>query len=246
MKALNTFLILSTIFLICALTVTQARNPLNPNKSILLVFGGWDGHDPEGFKNLFLPWLEEQGFNVTVSNSLEVYSDKEKMDTFDLIIQAWTMGEMTKEQTDGLLSAVKNGAGLAGCHGGTGDSFRSNTGYLFMAGTQFAAHPGGQVEFEVNFVKKEDPIAKGLSDFTIKSEQYYMLVDPAVEVLATTTFSGEHADWIEGVKMPTIWKKYFGKGKVFYSSIGHSMKDFEIYEVMETMKRGIMWAIRDN
>lgn len=245
MKMLSNSLFISFTLLILTINLLYAAPQEVTNKSVLLVFGGWDGHDPEGFKDLFLPWLEEQGFNVTVSNSLDIYADKERMETFDLIIQSWTMGEMTKEQTDGLVSAVKNGAGLAGCHGGTGDSFRSNTAYLFMAGTQFAAHPGGQIEFEVNFVKKDDPITKGLSDFTVKSEQYYMLVDPAVEVLATTTFSGEHAYWIEGVKMPTIWKKYFGKGKVFYSSIGHSMKDFEIYEVMEIMKRGILWAMKD-
>jgi uncharacterized protein len=238
------FLSFSLIFI--TFSMILAKNQDEGKKSILIVYGGWEGHDPEGFKDLFLPWLEEQGFNVTVSNSLEIYADKEKMENFDLIIQAWTMGEMTKDQSNGLLAAVKNGAGLAGCHGGTGDSFRSNTGYLFMAGAQFVAHPGGQIEFTVNFENHDDPITKGLSDFSIYSEQYYMLVDPGVEVLASTTFNGEHADWIEGVKMPTIWKKIYGKGKVFYSSIGHSVKDFEVYEVMEVMKRGFLWAIKDN
>lgn len=240
------FLLLSFSLILLTFSIVFAKNQDEKKRSVLIVYGGWEGHDPEGFKDLFLPWLEEQGFNVTVSNSLEIYADKEKMKDFDLIIQAWTMGELTKDQSDGLLAAVKNGTGLAGCHGGTGDSFRSNTGYLFMAGAQFAAHPGGSIEFTVNFENHNDPITKGLSDFTINSEQYYMLVDPGVEVLASTTFSGKHADWIEGVKMPTIWKKMFGKGKVFYSSVGHSMKDFEVYEVMEVMKRGFLWAMRDN
>ena len=244
MKTINFLPLLTTLFLFLTLSLIYADDQSNQNKNILIVYGGWDGHNPEGFKDLFLPWLENQGFNVTVSNSLEIYTDKEKMATYDLIIQLWTMGEMTKEETDGLLEAVKNGTGLAGCHGGTGDSFRSNTNYLFMAGAQFAAHPGGQVEFTVNFEKHDDPITKGLSDFTVNSEQYYMLVDPAVEVLASTTFNGEHAYWIEGVKMPVVWKKYFGKGKVFYSSVGHSMEDFEVFEVFEVMKRGILWAIK--
>jgi type 1 glutamine amidotransferase len=155
------------------------------------------------------------------------------------------MGELTKEESDGLMSAVMNGTGIAGCHGGLGDSFRGNTNYLFMVGGQFVAHPGGKIEYEVNIVNYDDPITKGLSDFKITTEQYYMLVDPGVEVLATTTFSGEHAPWVKGVVMPVVWKKMYGKGKVFYNSIGHSVDNFNIKQVMEITKRGILWAIRD-
>ncbi|MFZ1290762.1 MAG: ThuA domain-containing protein [Melioribacteraceae bacterium] len=232
------------IVLSCFISSSFANT--NSNKKILLVYGGWDGHQPKEFKDLILPWLQEQEFDVTVSNSLDIYADSTKMQNFDLIIQTWTMGEITKEQEEGLLNAVKNGCGLAGYHGGLGDSFRSNTNYLFMVGGQFAAHPGGQIDFTVNIENHNDPITKGISDFKVYSEQYYMLVDPGVEVLASTTFSGEHADWVKGVKMPVVWKKKFGNGKVFYSSVGHSMKDFEVYEVFEILKRGILWAIREN
>ena len=65
----------------------------------------------------------------------------------------------------------------------------------------------------------------GIADFPYRSEQYYMHVDPGNEVLATTTFSGEHAPWIEGVSMPVVWKRRYGKGRVFYSSLGHVAKD---------------------
>ena len=214
-------------------------------KNVLLVYGGWKGHKPEEIKNLFLPWFKEQGFDVTVSSSLDIYADKAKMKTYDLVFQTWTMGKLTKEEEQGLTEAVKNGTGIAGCHGGLGDSFRENTNYLFMIGGQFVAHPGGKIIYTVNIVNHQDPITKGLSDFYVTSEQYYMLVDPALEVLATTTFSGEHAPCIKDVKMPVVWKKKFGKGKVFYSSIGHSISDFDIPEVMEIMKRGILWAIRN-
>ena len=143
------------------------------------------------------------------------------------------------------MNAVKNGTGIAGPHGGLGDSFRGNTSYLFMVGGQFVSHPGGQIEHEVNIIDNDDPITKGLSDFSITTEQYYMLVDPGVDVLATTTFSGKYSPWIDGVVMPVVWKKMFGKGKVFYISIGHSVDNFEITQVMEMMQRGIMWAMRD-
>jgi type 1 glutamine amidotransferase len=74
------------------------------------------------------------------------------------------------------------------------------------------------------------------------SEQYYMHVDPINKVLATTTFSGEHDPWIEGVVVPVVWKKMYGKGRIFYSSLGHRAKDFDVPEVLEIMKRGMLWA----
>ena len=246
MKTKSIILLITLSRLFTTFSSLYAQTQKDTKKSILVVYGGWDGHKPEEFKNLFVPWLEEQGFEVVVSNSLEIYADKEKMKNFDLIIQAVTMGKITKEQESGLIEAVKNGAGLAGCHGGLGDSFRSNTNFLFMVGGQFVAHPGGQIKYKVNIENHDDPITKGISDHYINTEQYYMLVDPGVDVLASTTFTGEHASWVEGVKMPVVWKKRFGKGKVFYSSVGHSISDFEVYEVMEIMKRGFLWAIRDN
>ena len=238
------FSIVIFIFFFPLLSLLLSQSKLPRKASVLLVYGGWKGHNPEGFKDLFLPWLKAKGFNVTVSNTLDVYSNKAQMRQYDLIIQSWTMGNLTKEQEKGLTEAVKAGTGLAGCHGGLGDSFRSNTNYLFMVGGQFTAHPGGKIKYTVNIINHEDPITKGLNDFEVTSEQYYMLVDPNVKVLATTTFNGKYADWIKGVKMPVVWKKKFGKGKVFYSSIGHSISDFDIPEVMEIMKRGILWAIR--
>jgi len=246
MKAISKILLPAFLFIFISFSFISAQTSNSTPKSVLVVYGGWEGHKPEEFKDLFVPWLKEQGFEVVVSNSLDIYADKEKMKNFDLILQAITMGTITKEQEKGLIEAVKNGAGLAGCHGGLGDSFRSNTSFLFMVGGQFAAHPGGKVKYQVNIEDHNDPITTGIKDHYVNSEQYYMLVDPGVKVLATTTFTGEHASWVDGVKMPVVWTKSFGKGKVFYSSIGHSMEDFEVYEVMEVMKRGFLWAMRDN
>ncbi len=246
MKAISKVLFRSLPFIFVLLSFLSAQTTNDSSKSVLVVYGGWEGHKPEEFKDLFVPWLKEQGFEVVVSKSLEIYADKEKMKNFDLILQAITMGNITKEQEKGLIEAVKNGTGLAGCHGGLGDSFRSNTNFLFMVGGQFAAHPGGKIKYQVNIEDHNDPITTGIKDHYVTTEQYYMLVDPGVKVLATTTFTGEHASWVEGVKMPVVWTKSFGKGKIFYSSIGHSMEDFEVYEVMEVMKRGFLWAMRDN
>jgi type 1 glutamine amidotransferase len=186
--------------------------------------------------------MQQEGAEVIVSDTLDVYTDKELMQSFDLIVQIWTMGEISNEQSQGLLEAVKAGAGIAGWHGGLGDAFRQNTEYQFMVGGQWVAHPGGVIDYDVHITDHEDHVTMGINDFHMHSEQYYMHVDPNVKVLATTTFNDEHAFWIEGCVMPVLWKKYYGKGRVFYSSLGHVAVDFNVPEALETMKRGIIWA----
>ncbi|PIF05308.1 MAG: hypothetical protein CSA36_07425 [Draconibacterium sp.] len=207
-----------------------------------MVWGGWNGHHPRELTEKVKTFLEQEGAIVTISNSLDVYTNKKIMDNTDLIFQSFTMGTITLEQEKGLLKAVKNGAGLAGTHGGLGDSFRKNTEYQFMVGGQWVAHPGNITDYTVEITDHSDPVTKGVDDFKMHSEQYYMHVDPNVKVLATTTFTSEHADWIGGAVMPVVWKKNYGKGRVFYISVGHTPADFDMPEAWEILKRGIKWA----
>jgi len=212
-------------------------------KKVLYVYGGWEGHQPKECRDVFVPWLKSAGADVVEYENLSCYKDSVLMSKIDLIIQSWTMGNIDQEEEKGLLDAVKRGVGLAGWHGGIGDSFRSSVDFQFMVGGQWVAHPGGIIPYEVNITNKEDTVTKGLKDFRMNSEQYYMLVDPNVKVLATTTFSGEHAFWIKGAVVPVVWKKNYGKGRVFYSSLGHAAKEFyDFPEALEIMKRGICWA----
>ncbi len=90
--------------------------------------------------------------------------------------------------------------------------------YQFIVGGQWVAHPGNIIDYRVDVTKPDDPVMQGIASFPYRSEQYYMHVDPSNEVLATTTFNGEHAWWIEGVTMPVVWKRKHGKGRVFYSA----------------------------
>ncbi len=214
-------------------------------RKALMVWGGWDGHEPKQCVDIFAPILEEKGFEVIISDTLDSYRDADLMGSLSLIVPVWTMGTIEGEQEAGLLNAVRSGVGIAGWHGGMGDSFRNNTEYQFMVGGQWVAHPGGIIPYTVNIVRPDDPIVQGLSDFAMNSEQYYMHVDPSNEVLATTTFSGEHAPWIEGCVMPVVWKRRFGEGRVFYSSLGHVAEDFDVPEAREIMVRGMLWASRE-
>ena len=213
-------------------------------KKVLIVWGGWPGHEPKQTVDIFAPWLAEQGFDVEVSNSLDSYLDAEKLKGLALIVQAVTMGTITPQQEKGLRDAVSSGVGLAGWHGGLADSFRANPEYEWMVGGSWAAHPGNILDYTVNITKRDDPIMKGLSDFKMRSEQYYMLLDPGVEVLATTTFSGEPMPAIKGVVMPVVWRKLYGQGRVFNSTLGHVASDFNVMEATEIMKRGMLWAAR--
>jgi len=216
--------------------------PSLKGKTILYTYGGWKGHEPDQSVELFIPWLEKEGAIVEVANSLDLYADADFMSGMDLVIQTFTMSEISKEQEKGLLDAVSNGMGIAGWHGGLCDSFRQNTGYQFMTGGQWVAHPGGVIDYSVQIVDRKDPVTKGLGEFHMHSEQYYLHVDPNMKVLATTKFSGDHADWIDGCTMPVVWKKMYGKGRVFYNSLGHVMSDFKVPEALEIMHRGMKWA----
>jgi uncharacterized protein len=213
----------------------------------LVVRGGWAGHYPVETTDRLIPLLTEQGFKVEVSDSLQCYTNEALMSDLDLVVQCWTMGEITREQLAGLVSAVSVGTGLAGWHGGLCDAFRNAPDYQFMTGGQWVAHPGGKLDYEVNFVSahSSDPVIAGLEDFQINSEQYYMHVDPSNIVLATTTFQGvEDAPWTKGCVMPAVWKRTYGQGKIFYSALGHETRDFDVPQVPELALRGSLWASR--
>jgi len=214
------------------------------NKNVLVVWGGWDGHQPEVFANLVEKWLISQKSNYKIANGTEAYDDYEELIKYDLIIQSITMGEIDGKRANNLIKAVRNGVGIAGAHGGLGDSFRNNPNYQFMIGGQWVSHPGGKVDFKVNFL--DDDLTKGLNDFEINSEQWYVHYDPNIEIIASTTFTYDFFSWIDGVVMPVAWKKTFDKGKVFYTSIGHDPMEFEKHaDAWKLLTRGFIWAARD-
>jgi type 1 glutamine amidotransferase len=213
-------------------------------KRALFVWGGWEGHEPDQATAIFAECMKEAGMDVTIADTLDVYLDYDAMRRYDLIVQTWTMGVITKEQLQGLTQAVESGVGFGGWHGGMGDSFRNSTDYQFIVGGQWVAHPGGVIDYRVNITNHEDPITAGLADFDMHSEQYYMHVDPSNEVLATTKFNGAIHPWINGTVIPVVWKRRWGQGRVFYCSLGHVAKDFDVPEAREIIRRGLLWAVR--
>ena len=211
-------------------------------KKALMVWGGWDGHEPKQCMDVFEPILKAAGYDVEVSDTLDSYLDSANMRSKDLIVQCWTMGKISNEQLKGLQETVASGIGFAGWHGGSGDSFRESCDYQYMIGGQWVAHPGGVIDYTVQITDHMDPITAGLKDFAMHSEQYYMHVDPNNEVLATTTFTDQVHPWISGTCMPVVWKRMWNQGRIFYTSLGHVAKDFNVAEAREIVRRGMLWA----
>lgn len=215
-------------------------------KNALIVYGGWDGHDPVGLMNLFREILEKENFHVTASDTLESF--KADLTVYDLIIPIWTMGEIDGVASANVVKAVESGVGIAGCHGGMCDAFRDDTLWQFVTGSQWVAHPGGRdVTYRVCMKRSSgSEIVSGINDFDITDEQYYIHVDPAVNVLATTVFCTDNgAHMANGcVEVPVVYTKMWGKGRVFYNSIGHNAETFNIPEARELMRRGFIWAAR--
>jgi uncharacterized protein len=205
----------------------------------LIVYGGWDGHEPDKVAKIFEKALTAKGARVELSETLDVLLDAGKLAGLDVIVPHWTMGTMTTDQWKGLNDAVRSGVGVAGVHGGAGDAFRDNLEYQWMIGGQFVGHPHVG-EYEVRLTPHPSPITEHLpQSFRYNSEQYYQLVDPGVAVLADTLYEYDGRRTI----MPSIWVKSWGKGRVFYSALGHVAKEFADYpHVLEMTVRGILWA----
>jgi type 1 glutamine amidotransferase len=212
-------------------------------KKAMIVWGGWVGHEPEQGAAIVREMLTKEDFDVRVETATKAFADPAIHD-LDLNVPIDTMSEIEKDEVVNLSKAIQSGVGLGGYHGGMGDAFREAVDYQFMVGGQWVAHPGNIIDYRVNITKPSDPIVAGIGDFPYRSEQYYMHVDPSNEVLATTTFNGDHAPWIDGVVMPVVWKRHHGKGRVFYSSLGHVSSEFNVPEMKEIVRRGLLWAAR--
>ena len=212
-------------------------------REALIVWGGWSGHEPERCAGVVAGMLEEEGFRVHLDNTTAAFA-MPALTNMSLVVPIFTMGKIEKSEVENLTKAVRGGVGLAGFHGGMCDAFRDAVEYQFMCGGQWVAHPGNIIDYRVNIVQHDDPVMQGIEDFDYRSEQYYMHVDPSNQVLATTTFSGAHADWIDGVVMPVVWKRRHGEGRVFYSSLGHVASEFEVPQMRTILRRGMIWAAR--
>lgn len=226
-------------------------------RKALIVRGGWEGHRPVEATDLFVPFLRRSGFEVRVEHSNEVYADAGVMGDVQLIVQCVTMSDISREAFLGLRSAVANGTGLAGWHGGIADSYRNNSDYLQLIGGQFATHPskhpdeccGDETDnfvtytVEVTDLGRGHEIMAGVGDFTLATEQYWVLHDDLIDVLATTTHPVQpYHPWHRPITSPTVWTRRWGLGRVFVATPGHSLDILRDTHVRTIVERGMLWA----
>jgi type 1 glutamine amidotransferase len=213
----------------------------------LIVSGGWDGHQPAAVAGVFKHLLEQDGFEVILSNSLDSFADAGLLKSVSLIVPNWTMGKISPEQQNTVLAAVEDGLGVAGAHGGMCDAFRESPEWQFMTGGQWVAHPGNdRVSYRVQITDREHAITAGLNDFSVTSEQYYLHIDPGNQVLATTHFPTAPGPHVPNgpVEIPVVWTKMYGKGRIFYCSLGHTPQILGAEPVATIMSRGFHWSGR--
>jgi type 1 glutamine amidotransferase len=215
--------------------------------SALITWGGWEGHEPDKVAALSAQILEDAGMGVTMTDSLECFDDADALARHDVIVPVWTMSELSREAAVNVSDAVSKGTGLAGCHGGMCDAFRANTLWQFMTGANWVAHPGGDgVKYMVNIVDQAHELTAGIESFEVESEQYYLHVDPANHVLATTRFPT--VTWFHSpngpVDMPVAWTRRWGMGRVYYNSLGHHADVIATGPANEMMRRGLIWAAK--
>jgi len=214
----------------------------------LIVRGGWDGHDPVGTTDRFIPELEAEGFSVEIAEELGAYDDAERLADADLIVHCWSRGELSPSQEANLVAAVRAGAGFAGWHGGVIGTNATNPYYLRMVGGRFLFHPDGFQDYIVH-VDPAPPadaeITAGLNDFPVHTEQYWVLSDSHSSVLASTVFEPvTESEWSEPVEMPVTWTRTWGEGRVFVCTLGHQVSDFDVPETRTMIRRGLLWAAR--
>lgn len=199
----------------------------------LIVYGGWEGHKPADMAAFLADLLQSAGIQPTLTSS---FSDLEQLQRgdFQLVVPVWTMEDLEPHLLKILLDAVRGGVGIAGLHGVI-DSLRHEAEFHYMLGGQWVTHFEFAVRtYQVAITAGSNSLTQGLSDFEVTTEQYYLLVDPANSVRATMQ--------VDDTTMPVAWTKTYGKGRVFYCSLGHSVDSVSHPSAQELIKRGMQWA----
>ncbi len=212
-------------------------------RKAIVVWGGWKGHEPEECAGVVGDILRKSGFSTEVTGDLGIFGSPD-IAKADLLVPIITGEKLEKAHADALVEAVRGGLGLGGPHGALATSFKESAPFRYVSGVTWVSHPGNIIDFRVNITRQNDPVVEGIPDFDYRSEQYYLHYDPTVEVLATTTFSGEHDEAVRNVVMPVVFKRHFGQGRVFYSALGHVAAEYEHPHMREILRRGLLWAAR--
>lgn len=143
----------------------------------------------------------------------------ENLKKYDAVIFANTTGDLPLPDKQGFIEWVKNGGALIGMHSAS-DTFHGFRPYIEMLGGEFQTH-GAQAAVECNVNDTAHPACKHFgSEFKVFDEIYIIKSYEPSSVHELLTLD-KHPNTKEPGHYAVAWAKEFGKGKVFYTSLGH-------------------------
>ena len=212
--------------------------------------------ESKGFKHAVLPESEEimkslgpkQGFEVTVSHEAEQLFTPANLRNLEVII-FYTTGELplTDDQKSLFLDFVKSGKGFIGIHSAT-DTFYKWPEYGEMIGAYFDGHPWTQEnEVAISAFDRTNPVTRVWPEsFRLQEETYQFRDFDATKSKVTMRLDTEHTDMtkkgIKAKEFPLTWFRSYGKGKVFYTALGHRPEVWRDSRYQTMMVNAIRWA----
>jgi type 1 glutamine amidotransferase len=166
-------------------------------------------------------------------------------------VMFYTTGELpiSESQKIALLEFVRSGRGFLGVHSAT-DTFYSWPDYLKLIGGYFNEHPWHQsvridvadpsdsiVGFLGSSLQIDDEIYQ-ISDFDYQGSHILLRLD---ETSVDLTKSGVHRRFYG---WPLAWKRSYGRGRVFYTALGHEESVWRDARYQRILLNAILWVIR--
>ncbi len=224
----------------------------------ILVFdksvGFRDGPSVEAANALLGQIAARRGWSLVLSSNAAVF-DASTLQHFDAVVWNNVSGDvLTLGQRAALRDYVEKGGGFAGFHGSAGDPL-----YLWdwyadsLIGARFAGHPSAP-QFQTARLIVEDrtsEITRDLgSGWTLSDEWYSFKESPrarGAHILVTIDersyrpMDGKR-DLRMGSDHPIAWTRCVGKGRSFYSAIGHRPEVYSDTKAVALLEGGIAWA----
>lgn len=230
----SALLVLVTLSLIYSCQSDVQPENIEPRRIEVLFLGhDSDHHNSEEFLPYLAASLTPKGINFTYTSDLDDLNTA-YLKHFDAIAIYANHDEIGKEQEQALVKYVKSGGGLVPIHSAS-YCFRNSPEYVKMVGGQFSSHD--TATFSQTIINTEHPISAGYTPFSSWDETYVHTAHSDKEVLMERV-EGDHHE-------PYTWVKNYGKGRVFYTALGHDLRTWDQPGFHELIYRGITWAIGD-
>jgi len=194
-------------------------------------------------EKLFTELGAKHGFEVVCSQDPAVFEgDLSQYDAFAFYTTGICLSDKGKAN---LLEAVKNGKGFIGFHSST-DSFHSSgiDPYIAMIGGEFITH-ASQQEALMKLVDPKFPGTNGLGDGFKMNEEWYCMnkFAPDLHVILVQETEGMHDAPYQRPPFPATWARLQGKGRVFYTSMGHREDVWTNPKFEQVVLGGVSWIL---